>query len=355
MWVQITPLFGAPRKVCKCGCASGMNPVLPLRLAPPQISKAEIRGEQVLSRPLGRTRTRTEAELSSPLDPPHCAMGNVPPLCGGAAPRSPRPSLWGAAPCPPPWARAPYLVSAGRLLRRLQALIHTDDTNFGSFLGGKPVAPHEIHDHHVVLQPRAERFYLESPEHGCWRGAAREPVLTRCCRDSRVLHDPRNLVTGAREPGRHTSLCSMPVLSAAGGTWEAPRLRPPPGFPGSAAPGPHAPAAQRAGVGVELPGVTLTTHKKTSPGCCPWPGAPPRLLRPRQVLSDFKGPFLSAAGGARARSPPRTLRPAEMIDRTPYQGTGRTMAAFNNACVSVPGTRACSCDTKADLSPGEDK
>lgn len=31
------------------------------------------------------------------------------------------------------------------------------------------------------------------------------------------------------------------------------------------------------------------------------------------------------------------------------------MAAFNNSCLFVPGTRACSCDTKTDLSPTEDK
>lgn len=117
-------------------------------------------------------------------------------------------------------------MSAGCLLSCLQALIHMDDTNFGSSLGGKPVALHKIHDHHMVFQLCTKSFYLESPVHGRFRVAGRVAVLMSFGRNSRVLHDTRNLVTWARQPGRHTFLCLIPVLSAAGGTWEVPGLRP---------------------------------------------------------------------------------------------------------------------------------
>lgn len=97
-----------------------------------------------------------------------------------------------------------------------------DDANFGSSLGREPVTLHEIHDHHMVFQLGAKSFYLESPVHSRFRGARSAPLLMSFCRNSRVPHDTRNLVTSASEPGRHNFLCLIQVLSAAGGTWEGP-------------------------------------------------------------------------------------------------------------------------------------
>ena len=118
----------------------------------------------------------------------------------------------------------PYLVSAGSLLSCLQALIHMDDTNFGSSLGGKPVPLHEIHDHHMVFQLCTKRFDLKSPVDGCFRVAGGIPLLMSFCRNSRLLHDTRNPVTSASAPGKHNFLCLIQVSSAAGCTWEVPGL-----------------------------------------------------------------------------------------------------------------------------------
>lgn len=121
--------------------------------------------------------------------------------------------------CPP---SQPYLVSAGCLLSCLQALIHMDDTRFGSSLGGKPIPLHKIHDHHVVFQLCAKRSDLKSPVDGCFCLAGSRPLLMRFCRNSRLLHDTRNLMTSAGEPGQHNLLCWIQVSSAVGGTWGAP-------------------------------------------------------------------------------------------------------------------------------------
>lgn len=120
----------------------------------------------------------------------------------------------------------PYLISAGWLLSCLQALIHTDDTNFGSSLGGKPVPLHKIHDHHMVFQLCTERFDLKSWVDDCVRVAGHIPFLMSFCRNSRLLHDTQSPVTSASEPGKHSFLCFMQVSSAAGGTWKVPELRP---------------------------------------------------------------------------------------------------------------------------------
>lgn len=111
--------------------------------------------------------------------------------------------------CVPPLpARVrPYLIAASCLLSCLQASIHTDDADFGSSLGGEAVTLHEIHDHHMVFQLGAECFDLKSPGHSRFRVAASGPLLTSFCRNSGVLHDTRNLVTSASEPGRHNFLC----------------------------------------------------------------------------------------------------------------------------------------------------
>lgn len=116
----------------------------------------------------------------------------------------------------------PYLVSAGWLLCRLQALTQVDDTNFGSSLGGKPVTLHKIHDHHMVFQLCTKRFYLKSAISGCSRVAGSAPLPGRGARRPGMQHDTRNLVTSVSRPGRHNFLCFIQVLSAAGGPWEAP-------------------------------------------------------------------------------------------------------------------------------------
>lgn len=94
-----------------------------------------------------------------------------------------------------------------------------DDANFGSSLGREPVTLHEIHDHHVVFQRCTERSDLEGRGvHGRSRMAGGTPVPTGFCRNSRVLHDTRGLVTSAHESGRHDFLCLVQVLSVAGGS-----------------------------------------------------------------------------------------------------------------------------------------
>lgn len=105
-------------------------------------------------------------------------------------------------------------------------MIPVDDTNLGSSLGGKPVTLNKIHDHHMVLQLCTERFYLKSPVHSLFLTANSIPPLTSFCRNSRVLHDTRNLVTSAGEPREHNWLCLIQVFSTAGGAWEAPQLGP---------------------------------------------------------------------------------------------------------------------------------
>ena len=89
----------------------------------------------------------------------------------------------------------PYLISAGCLLSCLQALIHMNDTNFGSSLGGKPIPLHKIHDHHMVFQLCTKRFDLKSRVDDCVRVAGHIPFLMSFCRNSRLLHDTRNLVS----------------------------------------------------------------------------------------------------------------------------------------------------------------
>lgn len=196
------------------------------------------------------------------------------------------------APCSRPGP--PYLISAGRLLGCPQALVHTDDTHFGSSLGGKPAAPHEIHDHHMVLQLCTKRFDLECSVHSRSRVAGSAPILMGVCGHSRVLHDTRSLVTSAREPGRHNFLCLIQVLSAAGGTWGAPRLRPLPEFSSSTAPCPHTPAAQGAGGACGTLEGTFTGHEKTPCGCPAVPELPPAFSG-HSVFSDFKDTFLLPA------------------------------------------------------------
>lgn len=115
-----------------------------------------------------------------------------------------------------PHPARPYLISAGWLLSCLESLTHMDDTNFSSSLRGKPVTLHEIHDHHMVFQLCAKCLYLKSPVSSCSCVACGEPLLS-FCKHSRVLHDTRNLVTSASEPGKHNFLCFTQVLSAAGG------------------------------------------------------------------------------------------------------------------------------------------
>lgn len=190
----------------------------------------------------------------------------------------------------------PYLVSASCLLSCLQALIHVDDTNFGSSLGGKPVTLHEIHDHHMVFQLCAKGFYLKSPAHSCFRVAGSIPFLMTFCRNSRALHDPRNLVTSAGEPGKHNFLCLIQVSNTAGGTREVPQLGPLPMFSNSRTTWSQIPAAKSVGCGRGNLAVTFPCHEN-APSCCrpSLSSASTCVLRSVEVFSDFKDTFLFPA------------------------------------------------------------
>lgn len=202
MWIQSIRLLGALIHVCRRRHVSCISPILPMCFSPPPSSKPEMS----FPSPLGGNPTPMTEQLTCP-SAEHRA--HPPPRV------SPDEAC---APCSPPRSR--YLVAAGAPLGRLQAAVQTEDTHFGSSLGGKPVALHKIHDHHMVFQLCAEGFDLEGPAPGGFRVAGGGPKRTGPCRSPRVLHDTRNLVTPARQPGRHNFLCFTQALSAAGGTGE---------------------------------------------------------------------------------------------------------------------------------------
>lgn len=149
----------------------------------------------------------------------------------------------------------------------------------------------------MVFQLCTKRFYLEGPMHGLFPVAGGKPLLMTFGRNSRVLHDTRNLVTSAGEPGKHNFLCLIQVSRAAGGTREGRSLGPLPVLPTPELVVPRSQLPSVRDVYVETLRVTFTCLKNTPSGCCPSvSGASTCVLRSLKVVSDFKDTFLFPAG-----------------------------------------------------------
>lgn len=250
---------------------------------------------------------------------------------------------------PPPRPR--YLaVAAGAPLGRRQALVQTEDAHLGSSLGGKPAAPHEIHDHHVALQLRAEGFDLEGP-------GPRRPARTGPCRHPGALHDTRDLVTRLASPADTIFFVSRRDSAprrerGRAGTPARPGFQLP-------APCPHSPAARGQGCGQAAPG-------PPSRAIASRPCLPLRSPAARPLLG-----FQAHFSGSRRAHPERSIRlapvrlPALRLSTPDPHGRlpGRrakeppvSEAAASSAGSSPPGRGDTSPagHTKADLSR-EDK
>lgn len=189
----------------------------------------------------------------------------------------------------------------------------------------------------MVSQARTECSYLKSRVPGRVRVAGGAPLLMGVCRNSRVPHDTRNLVTSAGEPGRHDFLCLIQVLGAAGEPREGPQRG------RSWCPGPSRKGAGRSGV-------TSTCLQSTLAACRPSvSGASTCVLGSPKAVSGFKGPplFPAVPSPAGCREVPRVLRvgPLEsrrILDCAAQRSHGRPPLPLHNPCLFSPGRKGSS-------------